>query len=1301
MCSGFQFGRSALLRLSILVVLLHGLVATAAVNPLSFRPNDAAYSRALDRLIFISADPNQLHIYDAATQSDQTVALSDTPLNVSLSPDGKHAAVTHSTSIAYVGLETATIEQTFSNIPVGSRKVTVGVGYLYLMQSSSDVMRSIDLSTGQVTASLYNIGDSGGTFDSRVNAVYSLENASSLPSLLRYPATGVLDYSTSRMRDYQGAFNICGPLYLSEDGSAIYTGCGTAFRATTDATQDMRYLGTLPGIDNVQSLSQSAALNQVAVIRTVQSYMQGSAANNDTIVNLFDSASFNAAGSLATTPFIVNSISYPAHGRWIFYNSSATALLIVTQADGRAALTRDFAVESVDLTTPNSCNALFGGTSASIAGSGGYGNTPVLSGEGCLFTAVSNAPWIVLSSGYFGSGDTSLTYLVRPNPGSSPRSGTITLGGQVFTVNQDGRTPTSGVAPLSFKPVAADYDKLLDRMVMVSAAPNELHIYDPVTQDDQIVPLGSVPLSVSVRPDGLFAAVGHRGGISIVDLQSPRVTQTFPVDMNMAAIVLASNGYAYGFPPASNFGGAVNSVQLSNGALTSLDCSSCNYPRLHPSGNVIYTGGYSMSRLDISNGPATYSYLSWAGGNIWLSESGDRLLTWNGTSYLTSALTSMYPAANGSLSASNNVAWVVNSQLLHQTAVLSDVTTLNQNTQVQLYSDEGLVLIEQSSLPSFSISGLDYRSHGRYLFWNASASKLFAIMQADGSSGLLSDYAVFAVGSPDSTPACSYSVSPSALSVPSSGNLSWYFDVSSNCTWSSTLNAPSNWLYLPLNYTTGSGRATVLVTAVNTGQARSASIRIGDKVVTVNQAPASCVYTLDATSRSFTQAGGPGDVNLTTNANCPWSIQSSSSWVSLTTAQSGTGPATLRYTVASNATATASRSASINIAGQTYTIQQTTIPVSAASSFVPVTPCRIADTRNPRGPFGGPFLDAKSTRVFSIVNSNCNIPNTATAYSLNITVVPRGALNYLTAWPSGQAQPFVSTLNSGDGRVKANAAIIAAGPTGAVSFYTTDPTDLVVDITGYFVNANTGLGLAFYPLTPCRISDTREANAPLSGPVISAGETRQLPILQSVCNLSTSANAYSLNFTAIPEDRVLQYLTTWPSGQERPTVSTLNSWTGSVAANAAILQAGSAGDISVYATDRSHLAIDTNGYFALPGTGGLYFYGVAPCRVFDSRVTGDGQPFRDAIAIQIAGSCNIPSTASAVVLNTTVVPSPTLSYLTLWPTAGDRPVVSTLNAYDGAISSNMAITPLSGGSLNVFATDNTQVILDVTGYFAP
>jgi uncharacterized repeat protein (TIGR01451 family) len=58
--------------------------------------------------------------------------------------------------------------------------------------------------------------------------------------------------------------------------------------------------------------------------------------------------------------------------------------------------------------------------------------------------------------------------------------------------------------------------------------------------------------------------------------------------------------------------------------------------------------------------------------------------------------------------------------------------------------------------------------------------------------------------------------------------------------------------------------------------------------------------------------------------------------------------------------------------------------------FVPVTPCRVADTRNPGGPFGGPALAGGSTRSFTISQGGCDIPATAQAYSLNVTVVPDG-----------------------------------------------------------------------------------------------------------------------------------------------------------------------------------------------------------------------------------------------------------------------------------------------------------------------
>jgi hypothetical protein len=65
------------------------------------------------------------------------------------------------------------------------------------------------------------------------------------------------------------------------------------------------------------------------------------------------------------------------------------------------------------------------------------------------------------------------------------------------------------------------------------------------------------------------------------------------------------------------------------------------------------------------------------------------------------------------------------------------------------------------------------------------------------------------------------------------------------------------------------------------------------------------------------------------------------------------------------------------------------------------------------------------------------------------------------------------------------------------------------------------------------------------------------------------------------------------------------------------------------------------------------------------------------------------------------VPSGPLTYLTLWPDGQSQPLVSTLNAFDGAITSNMAIVPTSNGKIDAYATNLTQLILDISGYFAP
>jgi len=375
-------------------------------------------------------------------------------------------------------------------------------------------------------------------------------------------------------------------------------------------------------------------------------------------------------------------------------------------------------------------------------------------------------------------------------------------------------------------------------------------------------------------------------------------------------------------------------------------------------------------------------------------------------------------------------------------------------------------------------------------------------------------------------------------------------------------------------------------------------------------------------------------------------------------------------------------------------------PAEATSQlqFIPITPCRIADTRNPTGALGGPALAAGAARTFDVPQSDCEIPSTAVAYSLNVTVVPIQSLGYLTIWPAGEAQPAVSTLNS-DGRVKANATITPAGASGGVSVFASDATQFILDIDGYFVPAGTSAsGLEFFPLTPCRIADTRNPDGALGGPSIAAGTARAFPVQSSACDIPAMAQAYSLNITAVPHGS-LGYLTAWPTGDTQPGVSTLNSSTGSVTANAAIVPAGSGGDVSIYVSDASDVILDVNGYFAPPATGGLSLYTVTPCRALDTRSTS---AFDGTLTVPIhASACAPPSTAQAYVLNATVLPVTSLSYLTLWAAGEAQPDVSTLNASDGAITSNMAIAPTTNGSVDAFSSDSTQLLLDLSSYFAP
>ncbi len=126
----------------------------------------------------------------------------------------------------------------------------------------------------------------------------------------------------------------------------------------------------------------------------------------------------------------------------------------------------------------------------------------------------------------------------------------------------------------------------------------------------------------------------------------------------------------------------------------------------------------------------------------------------------------------------------------------------------------------------------------------------------------------------------------------------------------------------------------------------------------------------------------------------------------------------------------------------------------------------------------------------------------------------------------------------------------------------------------------------------------------------------------------------------------------------------------------------------------------------------LIFVAMTPCRVVDTRATqnfpaGFGQPSLSpgparTFAIQSSTQCSIPSSALAYSFNVTVVPPGPVGYLTMYPHGASQPNAVTLDDVSGQIVNNAAIVPAGtpNGSVDVVVSANTDVVLDINGYFA-
>jgi hypothetical protein len=122
--------------------------------------------------------------------------------------------------------------------------------------------------------------------------------------------------------------------------------------------------------------------------------------------------------------------------------------------------------------------------------------------------------------------------------------------------------------------------------------------------------------------------------------------------------------------------------------------------------------------------------------------------------------------------------------------------------------------------------------------------------------------------------------------------------------------------------------------------------------------------------------------------------------------------------------------------------------------FIATTPCRVVDTRNANGPYGGPAIGGGApARTFAIAGGPCpGIPVGAGAFSINVAAILPAADGFLTVFPTGVAQPLSSDLNFLGGETIANALIVPAGGASAsINVFANVTAHLIIDINGYYL----------------------------------------------------------------------------------------------------------------------------------------------------------------------------------------------------------------------------------------------------------
>ena len=343
--------------------------------------------------------------------------------------------------------------------------------------------------------------------------------------------------------------------------------------------------------------------------------------------------------------------------------------------------------------------------------------------------------------------------------------------GSILVQSDGGQTDTVGVRVLHFVEtkwllehqfVDAEFSRETNRIIAVSADPPMMHRLDPEGRTIQSIELPAPPNCVALRPDGAFAAAGHNGFVTYVDVSTMSVVQTYSVTTDALDILLPSNGWVYVFPVRDQWE-YIRCIELATGdetMQTGWQIYAGMRGRLHPSGNSFYGAHTNLSpsdmyRFDITQGTAA---LVWdspyhgdynTGGPIWISDDGARIFSFGGDVFRSSSIQSQDMTYNGHLNDSQNPSWIEHSSAAGRIFTVAATAWSGEPApEVRVYRADflafvGVIPLPQFFVPNGSTGGTLHRSRGQFVFVNEAGTRMYTLVRAAPASGLLHDWALW------------------------------------------------------------------------------------------------------------------------------------------------------------------------------------------------------------------------------------------------------------------------------------------------------------------------------------------------------------------------------------------------------------------------------------------------------------------------------------------------------------------------------------------------------------------------------